>query len=304
MKFLPSSIFVLILYMGLFFNIDRLKLEQFSPISLQGFVYVLVSLAVLITIMVQFMRRAKIFTLLAIWDGLYLLFKLWILPSRPFIGGNFTYLTILEISLLSLAVLVANNVAKNLEDFIQAVENITFEGWFKVNNVDDAADEIQTEIYRSRRFNHALSLVMVEPEPESVNVILHRTIKDVQRSMIARYISVSLARSLHRKLRQSDILLEKRGSKQRFIILAPETSKFNISEVIKRVNRAAFDLGAALMYGVASYPEDSMTFEGLMKRAEKNLEHTFKVTEELQQDQVTDQAQNQIEDIEIIKPTE
>jgi hypothetical protein len=80
---------------------------------------------------------------------------------------------------------LAQWLGRNLDDFEKAVENITFAEIKRASNLKDAVESINNEIYRSRRYNHPLTMIMVEPLKGSQEMILNQSVREVQESMIS-----------------------------------------------------------------------------------------------------------------------
>jgi len=207
MKKLPNSIIFLILFLAFFFNLERIDVENREIININTFVYVLSTIAVIFTVMLTVLRRMHIAMVLILWNLVYLSLKLFFYNDNPFWGGYYSYITLIEITMLSLGVIIAHWVGANLNDFEKAVENITFSEIKRASNLHDAVDSINNEIYRSRRYNHPLTMIMVEPLKGSKEIILNQSVREVQESMISRYVSISLARALREYIRRTDMLV-------------------------------------------------------------------------------------------------
>jgi hypothetical protein len=158
----------------------------------------------------------------------------------------------------------------NLDDFEKAVENITFSEIKRASNLKDAVDSINNEIYRSRRYNHPLTMIMVEPLKGSQEMILNQSVREVQESMISRYVSISLARALREYIRRTDMLVEQ-PDKGRFIVITPETGKIESDRVVSKIYDAASSIGAEVAVGICAFPDDALTLEDMLCRAELNL---------------------------------
>src|SRR3990172_3789753 len=184
MNNLRRSIIVLISLLAIFYNIERFDFGEENVIDIQSFVYVFGLAAVLSVIFIPVLHRSSIYLPLALWLGVYLLAKLLIFSdSRPLLGGLYTYLTITEAGLLSILIWLTHHVARNLREFAEAVENITFANvGRKVRHLGEAVEDIETELIRSRRHNRPLSIVVVEPDRQTVQAALHRAVQEVQES--------------------------------------------------------------------------------------------------------------------------
>ncbi len=221
MKKLPLSIILLVLFLAFFFNLERIDFDQQAFININTFVYVFSTISVVFTIMLPVLRRLNIAWLLIFWNFIFFLLKIFVYTDNPFWGGYNSYITVIEILMLSLGVALAHWVGWHLDDFQKAVENITFSEIKRASNLRDAVDSINNEIYRSRRYNHPLTMIMVEPLKGSQEMILNQSVREVQESMISRYVSISLARALREYIRRTDMLVEQ-PDRGRFIVLTPE----------------------------------------------------------------------------------
>ena len=278
MKHLARSIITLLIGLAVFFNIERMDFGQQNVIDIQTFVYVLGILAVLAVIMIPAMWNTPLPVSLALWLGLYLLCRLSFFSSRPLLGGVHTYLSITEVALLSILVGLAHNVGRGLHDFEEAVKNITLSDVNRrVRNMDEAIEDIRMELVRSRRHQRPLTVMVIEAKPESIRAVLHRTVQEVQRAMMTRYVVTSLARVIGNQLRRTDMVLDQRD-RGRFVILSPDTNVASSSVVVGRIQAAAAEqLGVSIACGLASFPDDALTFEELVHRAEGHLQESMEV---------------------------
>ncbi len=270
MKRLPLSIILVIIFFAFFFNIERIDVGEQEIVNINTFVYVLVTITVVLIIMSPTLRRMNPIWLLILSNLTYFLFKNYVYQAHPFWGGYFTYVTLVEITMLNLGVILARWVGWNLDDFEKAVENITFAEIKRASNLKDAVESINNEIYRSRRYNHPLTMIMVEPLKGSQEMILNQSVREVQESMISRYISISLARALREYIRRTDLLVEQ-PDKGRFIVITPETGKEESNRVVDKIFEASRSIGAEVAVGLCSFPEDALTLEDMLGRAEIDL---------------------------------
>ena len=266
MRRLPLSIVVLVVFLAVFFNLERLDVSQQNLINIQTFVYILITVAIISIIWFQFLRRLSTTRLVILWLVIYLALKILIFNDRGVWGGLNTYLTIVEAAFLVIFVLLAHYIAKYLEEFIAVINDITFDEYDKVLPLDKSKEDIKTELYRSRRFQHPLTLLVVRPEAEAVQAILNQTLQEIQHSLMERYVSVAISKALRTQLRRTDHVYEM-CSDGCFVIVTPETGKEHIPDIVRRINEAARQLNARLYYGAASFPDDSLAYEELLQQA-------------------------------------
>ena len=85
MKRLMNSGIVLLVYLSLFLNIERLDVQGWVPI--ETFVYVLTTLAVVLGLIVPALRRQNLWYCLAFWVLVFILSKKLLFFSQPMLGG-------------------------------------------------------------------------------------------------------------------------------------------------------------------------------------------------------------------------
>ena len=277
MKNLRLSVIVLVIGLSIFFNIERVDFTVENFIDIDSFVYGLGFIAVITAIWVPALQRATPTVLIVGWAIIYQLSKLliWFLfDGRPVLGGVYTYLSITEISLLLILVWLSHKVATPLQEFAEAVESITFTNVNKrVKPIAEADEEIQIEMFRSRHNHHPLSVVLVELEPESLQAALHRAVQEVQETMLSNYVINNIAHTLSKYLRRTDLILEQR-EQGRFLIMCPDTTAGDLKLLVEYIQAvAAEQLGTSIACGVATFPDEAITFEELVNRAEAHLHH-------------------------------
>jgi GGDEF domain-containing protein len=272
MKELRLSAVALVLHLALLFNIERLDYGGASVVDIPSFTYVLALAAIISVLTIPRLWRAPLYVPVALWLGIFLLSRGTLLDRYPLLGDVATFITFTEITLLTIGLWLAHRLAQHLHDFEQAVENITFEDvGRRVRTLEDATEDIQTEFTRSRRYGAPLSVVVVEPDSASVEVALHRTVQEVQRAMMSRYVLKGLVRVISNELRRTDFVFEQRRN-GRFVILCPETTAEESAVVAERIGQAAMEqLGLRIGCGVAAFPEEALTFEQLVSQAGSSM---------------------------------
>ncbi|MBA3534344.1 MAG: hypothetical protein H0T73_20680 [Ardenticatenales bacterium] len=271
MTSLHKAILFLLVHLAVFYNIERFDFGEANLIDIQSFVYILVTAAVLATIFIPPVRRAHYTLSMSLSLLIYVLSKVFFFaePNHPLLGGVNTYITISEIAFLILAIRLAYSVGRRLQEFEEAVENITIPpSSHRVREMEHATEIIEIEMLRSRRYHRPLAVVVVRPDPGSLQATLHRLIEEVQRTMMLRYVTTSLARVISDQLRRTDLVIAQRAQ-GRFIIMTPETSVADSEEMAKRVKRAVAErLGVKVTVGVASFPDNALAFTSLVDHAE------------------------------------
>lgn len=268
---LRRAILALVINLAVLYNIERLDFGQTNVIDIQSVVYVLALVMVLCVIAIPYFYRSRLIISLGWAFVVFGAAKIFTENLRPVFGGIYTYLTITEMVLLWTAVVFAYQVARSLRDFEGVVENITFaDASRRIKPITEAAEGIQTELIRARRHHLTLSVIVVEPEPSSIRAALHRTVREVLQNMMARYVFVSLAGAISKNLRRTDVVLTQ-DTHGRYIILSPETDRVGSMSLIQRIESVAAEMGVAVSCGVAAFPSDALTFDELVKQAQRHI---------------------------------
>ncbi len=276
MRKLRLLLILLLIGLSILFNIERLDFGEENIIDISTFVYVLSLAAILSTIAIPILQRSSLTVLVVLWGGIYLLIKLTIFiffKGQPLLlGGIYTYLSITEIVLLLILVSLAHRLSSTLYEFEEAVERITFiDATRRIRQLNEADEEIEIEMFRCRHYHRPLSLVVVQPNPESIQTALHHLVYEIQEAMINSYIINTMAQTLNKYLRRTDIILEQR-EQGRFIIVCPETRTRDLDLLVEYVQTVATNqLGIAVTCGIATFPDEAVTFEELIHQAESRL---------------------------------
>jgi hypothetical protein len=271
MRRLLGSILYLLIHLTILFNIERLDFDGKNTIDLATSLYALTILAIILILSIKGLRILPQPVLIALWTTVYLVMKLVLISQRPLLGGIHTYLSFTELGLFLIAVFLAQKLARDLEEFEETAKFFAFANFSKIKRLEEAQEEIQTEIYRSRRFHRPLSIIVLEQDESKIQANINKLAQDVQYSLMKEYISAMIARELSAQLRQTDILLE-HDKKGRLIILSPDTDDDGTKAFIHRLRALTGGDLVSLNFGVATFPNHALTFEQLLEQAESNLQ--------------------------------
>lgn len=269
MSSLRRRFILLLLWLVVSLNIERLDLGSINTLDLEPVTYVVIAAVVLLPLFGFFQRRPAILVIALGWVALGIGLAL---DPSPKLGNVYIYLTIVEFALVGGAALFAHQVGEALEEFRQAVETMTLRDKNdRLHSLHDAQDVVHTQMSASRRMHRPLSVIVLEADARSLNMMMHRFVRDLQRAMMQRYVLAVTARVLARHLRRTDLIIED-GKPGRLILVTPETSEEKARLLGERLVRLVQDrLGITARYGVAAFPDHSLTFEDLLDTAEHNL---------------------------------
>ncbi len=279
MKNLKWTTILLFICLAILFNIERLDFGKENVININSFVYVLAIISVILIIILPQLWRASSLIPVVLFLGVYFLCKTAVFKSSPLIGGIHTYVTITEITLLTIILWLAGNLSDSLKDFAEALEDFAMSGIKgRAKPLHKGIEDAQTEMLRSRRYGRPLGLIVVEPEPTSISVAKNLFIQEVQHAMMSHYVFTRVGNVISDLLRRTDMIMEQR-EKGRYVILCPETESSRFKILTERIQQSiAEQINVTVSCGVSSFPDESFTFEELVKKAENHLFPPFELS--------------------------
>lgn len=179
-------------------------------------------------------------------------------------------LVVTELGMLGVTLLLSRRIAWNVLRFEEAaVEVITADLTNRAMPFEQGQEEMYREIRRARQFERPLTLVSLRPTHASKVASVHRFLQQAQRESIERYIHARMADLLARETGDCDVVTYGDG---KFVLLLAETGRERAEEVVRSLEqRAQAELGLSLQSGIASFPDEEVTFSGLLSRAGAEL---------------------------------
>lgn len=264
MKRMRLLVAALIMWLFLFYNIERLS----KPINITGIAYTFVPFMAIFTILVSRLRKVPLGMLLMGPIPLFLVLKAWV-GSR--VWGTSLPLTVTEICVIALTTILARWVSNGLSEFESAIAHITIgqvgeqPGSFSVGQ-----GEMYRELRRARHHQRPLVLMAIGVEEESIQVALDRMVQEVQQAMMKQYVLSGVARALCDELEDYNIIAQRN---EHFLALLPEATAEQLTDLIDRLRKTVCEqVGVTLQIGIASFPEDAVTFESLVERAIEEMD--------------------------------
>ncbi len=131
---------------------------------------------------------------------------------------------------------------------------------------------LETEIYRSQRYNYEFSLVFIDLDH-------FKQVNDTHGHLVGSRLLAEIGNSLKARCRLIDFAFRYGGDE--FVILLPQTSKENALNVARRLHKLirstpwldaeGLKIRVTPSLGVASYPVDARTKEGLLHLADEAM---------------------------------
>jgi GGDEF domain-containing protein len=111
--------------------------------------------------------------------------------------------------------------------------------------------------------------VVVESESED-GELTKEAFRNIQHDLLTRFTTARVGQIIDDRIRQTDLVL--RDYKGRFIILCPETDLPSASLLAKRIAQSINErTSLRVLWGVAAFPEEALTFEDLLQKARQRL---------------------------------
>ena len=267
MRRLRFLVAILIIWLFLFYNIERLS----KPINITRVAYISVPIMAILTILVSRLRKVPLGVLLVGPVPIFLVLKAW-MGFR--VWGTAIPLTVTEICVIALTTIMARRVSNGLSEFESAIAHITIGQVGKLPEpFSTGQGEMYREVRRARHHHRPLTLMAIGVEEESIQVALDRMVQEVQQAMMKQYVLSGVARTLCDELEDYNVIAQRNDH---FLALLPEVVPEKLSDLTERLRRAVSEqVGVALQIGIASFPEDAMTFESLVEKAVEKMDPAY-----------------------------
>jgi len=179
-------------------------------------------------------------------------------------------LTITEICIIGITIFLPYQVGRRLEVFRQAISSLTIDHLYSgTHSFETGQGQIYREIRRARRYRRSAALLAISIEEDSLKFTLNRFVEEAQNELVRKFAIGRLADLLVKELQDTDVIAQRNNH---FIALLPEASRENVFKIASRLENVSREkLGVALRIGLATFPDEAVTFESLLERAEAKM---------------------------------
>jgi GGDEF domain-containing protein len=197
----------------------------------------------------------------------------WYDPKTPVLGGVYTYITLTHFLLLMLATGLAIQVSVSLNEMQEIVQDILMgNGPHQAHTMEKAALDIEREFLRSKRHHFPLTVIAIEPDPQSVNINLTRSMREIQTSMMARFVLSRLVHITSQLVRRTDLIINQPMNANSFVVFSPDITtdqaEMLAGRIIKSIEKQT---GVSVHCGIATYPDEGLNYEDLVRIAQERL---------------------------------
>jgi GGDEF domain-containing protein len=166
------------------------------------------------------------------------------------------------------AAILANRLGQKLVEFERGLEQLGAGSEDeRVDSFEQGQEDIYREVRRARRYKHPATLMTLSVS--GANAPVRRLVREVQRQIVEKYASAQVAKLL---LRETDAAAVITQRNDHFVVLLPHTGAVDARHMAQRLTAAAAERwGLELRSGIATFPDQEVTFTGLLERAESAL---------------------------------
>jgi hypothetical protein len=275
---LKRSFFWAAIYLALIFVLGQSDYAGRPIINFASYFYLAVLVAVPVTLFFPSISRVSVYVPLLVWAGVYLVLLQIINRNYSANTGELPVI-VLEFMLLEVGVWFAHQLALQISHAESVMDALALSAFpNRANDIDSENQRIKIELTRSRRYHRPLSLIVIESESED-DKTTREMLKSIQHDLLNRFTSARVGQIIDDRIRQTDLVL--RDRRGRFIILCPETDLGNASLLARRISLAVKErISLNVFWGVASFPEEALTFEDLLQKARERLVDSVTVLNE------------------------
>jgi hypothetical protein len=247
------STIVLIAALAVFYNAGF-----FLPVlpgnSNNHVMYLFGTLAIGAILILPFFSKFPSYLAFPFWGLAYLLF-LPNLADGDALQHMFTAITLMHAAMVAGITSLTHWYARKLDGYMRR-DRVPVESSSAPPLLEDEMESIKYEITRARRYNRPISVIIIQPIAKAFGA--------VEKAV--------LSKTLSRIFRRTERLyaMRKQG---RYLIFCPETTNSSAEMLVNRIRIMVHrEQDVHFNYGLATFPDQELTFEGLLSRAEENLE--------------------------------
>ena len=275
---LKRAFFWAAIYLAVVFVLGQTDYSGRPIINFASYFYLGVMIAVPVTVFFPSISRVSAFVPLLVWAGIYLVLLQIVDRNLTANEGEFSVI-ILEFVLLEAGVWFAHQLALQIghaESIMDALALSAFPN--RAHSVNEESQRIGIELRRSRRYHRPLSLVVIESESEDQKTT-REMLRSIQQDLLNRFTSARVGQIIDDRVRQTDLVM--RDHRGRFVVLCPETELENTILLAKRIAQAVKErTNLHVLWGVAAFPEEALTFDDLLQKATERLMYSDAVHNE------------------------
>jgi GGDEF domain-containing protein len=266
MKNLRNSVVSLFLFFSVVLSIAQVEYFEKNVLNFQAAFFVMLVVATLIGIWNPLHIKMSMYSYLGAWTLAYIFVWAfyWRFLSTP---RTFEELVV-QFLLLEVAAALSYNVGVQIGKVSTVLSEVA-NGAYPNRTLDlkMAADAIQREMTRSRRYSRPLSILVFQFG--SIE-IFDEQFQGVEKELAIHFFAAKIGRVINEYARQTDLIM--RDYSRRFVILCPETNEIAAQALVQRIYSAIENaISDSVTWSTASFPDEALSFEELYEKALSRL---------------------------------
>lgn len=236
-----------------------------DSVALMPFTGAVAGILALAVVLVRRLNELRLAWLLVLPVPVLLVLKLLLNHAT---GIQTTPATLIEPCVLGITMVLAHGAGRSLQEFRGSLVSTLFRNTAAKppSSFETGQAEIYREICRARTHHRPLTLMTVRPEDHAGKVPVDRFAKQVADQIARNYMTARLGELLTDQTSDSDVIVE---HDDHFLLLLPEAGRDKANHVAHQLKAAAKQhLDLDLQLGLSVFPDDEITFLGLLERAE------------------------------------
>jgi hypothetical protein len=258
---LKKSFFWIAFYLLVVLVLAQLDRSDTPIINFASYFYLIAIFLVPVMIFVPSLHKVSVVLPMFFWGAIYFAFSQ--IVDRELTATMNVEVIVLEILILEAGVWLSYQLAVGIASS-ESLMDVLAQGTFphRALEMEKASEQIKTEFGRSRRYHRPLSLLVMQASPKDEEMVTEM-LKSVQHDVLSRLSNARVGQAIGDVIRQTDILV--RDHVGRYVILCPETDLESAVFLAKRTCKNIEDrTGLKVNCGVASFPDEALTFEDLL----------------------------------------
>jgi GGDEF domain-containing protein len=267
---LKRSFFGAALYLALILILGQADYTSRPIINFASYFYLTVMLAVPVTLFFLSVSKVSLYVPLLVWAGIYMVILQVVDRTKSTTSIDFSII-VLEFILLEVGVWFTHQLAAQIS-YAESLMDTLALGTFpnRVRDIERESQRIKVELTRSRRYHRPLSLMVIDIEFKDADQSSAKLMETIQHDLAHRFTFARVGQIIDDLIRQTDLVL--RDHKGCYVILCSETDFANAELLADRISQPIMDkAGLQMIWGIASFPDEALTFEDLLQKARDRL---------------------------------
>ena len=266
---LRRSFFWAAFYLALILVLGQADYIGKPIINFASYFYVVAMIGVPLTLFFPGVTRVSTKVPMLVWAAVYSLLLLFI-DRQLTTTSNDLSIVVLEFVLLETGIWLAHQLAQQINHAESIMDELAVGAFpHRAQELDEASNRVKIEFTRSRRYHRPLSILLMEVDPE-VHKENGQVLKNIQSDIVNRFTSARIGQIIDDRIRQTDLVL--RDRQWSYVVICPETDYASVVLLARRISEAVREkTDYSILWGVASFPDEALTFDDMMKKARERL---------------------------------